>query len=146
MVASTTGFLSTDPQYNTFWPTQTKWFVDAVGFSCNATTKMMVLKSKTKSNQSNDKTFPTAIYVGNKSNLISVYPNPAKDNLNVDFSGLPKTETTIELTNMLGQLVYKTQALNQVVNINTSQLESGVYMLTVKQNDTVSAFKKVVID
>ncbi len=146
LVASTTGNLTTDPSYNTFWPTQTKWFVDAVGFNCNATTKVMVLKTKTKSNQSNDKQFVTNIGSLAFDKLIEVYPNPAKDNLNVDFSGLPKIETIIELTNMLGQVIHKIQALNQVVNINTSTYEAGVYMLTIKQNNTVTAVKKVVIE
>lgn len=55
LITSTTGGLANDPLYNSFWPLNVKWFVDAVGFSCIPTAKVLVMKTKTKSNQSNDK-------------------------------------------------------------------------------------------
>ncbi|MBP7808296.1 MAG: T9SS type A sorting domain-containing protein [Bacteroidia bacterium] len=145
IVTSTTGGLASDPQYNTVWPTNIKWFVDAVGFSCNATAKTMVLKTKTKSNQSNDKQF-----IGVKElefdGKVILYPNPANDVLNVDLNSLPKTETTTEIRNTLGQLVYQTKSLNQHLVINTSSLAGGVYIVNIKQNNNIIAVKKVVIN
>jgi hypothetical protein len=144
IVTSTTGGLANDALYNTVWPTNIKWFVDAVGFSCNATAKTMVLKTKTKSNQSNDKQF-----IGIKElefdGKVILYPNPATDVLNVDLNSLPKTETTTEIRNALGQVVYQTKSLNQHLVINTSSLAGGVYMVNIKQNDRIIAIKKVVI-
>ncbi|HRD40984.1 MAG TPA: T9SS type A sorting domain-containing protein, partial [Bacteroidia bacterium] len=145
LVTSTTGNLATDPAYNTFWPLGVKWFVDAVGFNCNPTAKVLVQKTKTRSNQSNDKLFPTGINssaIFNES--IQVYPNPAKDLINVDLTLLNKESITVEIRNVLGQLVYETRSLNQHLVINVSTLQSGVYMLIVKQGNQESINKVVI--
>lgn len=145
LVTSTTGNLATDPGYNTYWPLGVKWFVDAVGFNCNPTTKVMVQKTKTRSNQSNDKLFPTSVNTLSVfESGIEVYPNPAKDNINVDLTSLTKEETTIEIRNVLGQTVYTTQSLNQHLVINVSAFQAGVYMLSIKQGKN-EAVKKIVI-
>ena len=152
LVASTTGNLSNDPQYNSYWPLGVKWFVDAIGFNCNATTKYgvnspMVLKTKTRSNQSNDKISATSIADLNAlASRISIYPNPANSVMNIDLNSLPKTETTVELVNTLGQTIYSVKAQNQHLVINTESFAAGVYMVHIKQNDKVIAVKKAVIE
>jgi hypothetical protein len=145
LIASTVGNLANDPFYASFWPLNVKWFVDAQGFNCNATAKTMVLKTKTKSNQSNDK---LAMGITNYAlaNNVHIYPNPANGVLNVDLNGLSKTETDIEILNTLGQVVYQARSLNQHLVINTSELAGGVYIVNIKQNDHIIAIKKVVID
>ncbi|MBK7667486.1 MAG: T9SS type A sorting domain-containing protein [Sphingobacteriaceae bacterium] len=145
LIASTVGNLANDPFYASFWPLNVKWFVDAVGFNCNATAKVLVLKTKTKSNQSNDK---LALGITNYAlaNNVHIYPNPANDLLNIDLNGLSKTETNIEILNTLGQVVYETKALNQHLVVNTTDLAGGVYIVNIKQNNNVIAVKKVVID
>lgn len=151
LVISTTGGLATDPAYASFWPLNVKWFVDALGFNCNATAKFdpnnqtMVVKTKTKSNQSNDK-LATGISAFGLSNIIKVYPNPANNLLNIDMNGISKAETIVEIQNTLGQIVYATKSLNQHLVINTSDLGSGVYFVTVKQNGKTLDVKKVIID
>jgi hypothetical protein len=155
VVVSTVGNLATDPQYNTFWPITTiRWFVDAIGFSCapsiigppkNNNNTIMLTKTKTKSNQSNDK-IATGINGYDLSNVIKVYPNPANDHINVDLNGLDKTETTVEIKNMLGQLVYQTKALNQYLNITTESISGGVYTVNIIQNSRTIATKKVVVE
>ncbi|MBK7667488.1 MAG: T9SS type A sorting domain-containing protein [Sphingobacteriaceae bacterium] len=145
IVTSTTGGLANDALYNTVWPNNIKWFVDAVGFSCNATAKVMVLKTKTKSNQSNDKNAIGIKEYGN-SDIINMYPNPANDILNIDLNALSKTETEVEIRNMLGQIVYQTKSLNQHLVVNTTVIAGGVYMVNIKQNGSIIAVKKVVIE
>jgi hypothetical protein len=144
IVTSTTGGLANDALYNTVWPNNIKWFVDAVGFSCNATAKVMVLKTKTKSNQSNDKN-AIGIKEYGYSDIINMYPNPANDILNIDLNALSKIETDVEIRNMLGQMVYRTKSLNQHLVVNTTDLAGGVYMVNIKQTDRIIAIKKVVI-
>lgn len=145
LVTSTTGGLANDPLYNSFWPLNVKWFVDAVGFNCVPTNKVMVTKTKTKSNQSNDKiAMGVKGYVSDK--IIKVYPNPANDVLNVDLNGLDKTEMTIEIRNMLGQSVYETHSLNQHLVIGTSSIAPGVYSVNILQGNKTIAIKKVVIE
>jgi hypothetical protein len=155
VVVSTVGNLATDPQYNTFWPNpNNKWFVDAIGFSCapsiigppkNNNNTIMLTKTKTKSNQSNDKVI-LGISGYDLSNVIKIYPNPAHDLINVDLNGLDKTETVVEIRNVLGQTIYTTNALNQYLNINTDQLGGGVYMINILQHNKTIAIKKVVVE
>jgi hypothetical protein len=153
LVVSTVGNLATDPQYNTFWPiTTVRWFVDAIGFNCAPTligpknnNQILLTKTKTKSNQSNDKLI-LGIKGYDLSNVIKIYPNPAHDYINIDLNALDKTETTVEIRNVVGQTVYTTTALNQYLNINTSTLASGVYMVNILQNNRTIAIKKVVVE
>jgi len=151
LIASTVGNLANDPFYASFWPLNVKWFVDAVGFNCNATAKLnpnnqtLVLKTKTKSNQSNDK-LALGISAYGFSNIIKVYPNPASTILNIDLNGISKAETDIEIQNTLGQIVYQTKSLNQHLIINTTDFNSGVYFVCVKQNGKTLDVKKVIID
>lgn len=151
LIASTTSSLATDPLYASFWPLNVKWFVYANGFNCNATTRFdpnnqtMVLKTKTKSNQSNDK---LVLGISNfaLAENIRVYPNPANDVLNIDLNGISKEETVTEIVNTIGQMVYQTKSLNQHLVINTSALAGGVYIVNIKQDGKTIAVKKVVID
>ena len=152
IVVSTVGSLATDPQYATVWPTNIKWFVDAIGFNCNPTPKgvdpnqILLLKTKTKSNQSNDKLLT---YVGNpfySDNNLKVYPNPAKENLTIEINIFDKSETSLEIKNLLGQTIYQTKVINQITTINTALITSGVYFVNVKQNDKLMAVKKVMVD
>lgn len=152
LIVATGTNVATDPSWATFWPTNVKWFVDATGFSCNVTAKTipgnetMVLKAKTKSNQSNDKLFATGIASFNLDDKIKVYPNPANDVLNIDLSNLPKSEITTEIHNTIGQLVYETKTFNHNLVINTSSFAGGVYTVNIKQGGKTIAVKKVVIE
>ncbi len=155
LVVSTGGNLATDPNYNTVWPTNIKWFVDAIGFNCTPTliappkygnnNQILVTKTKTKSNQSNDKII-MGIEGYDLSNVIKVYPNPARDFINVDLNGLSKSEVIVEIRNVLGQVVYSVGSLNQYLNINTGSIAGGVYILNIIQNSKVIATKKVVVE
>ncbi len=105
----------------------------------------MLLKSKTKSNQSNDK-LATGMLAYGTSNIIKVYPNPASGILNIDMNSIAKAETDVEIQNTLGQIIYQTQALNQHLVINTADFGAGVYFVTIKQGGKTLDVKKVIID
>jgi hypothetical protein len=74
---------------------------------------------KAKSNQSNDKLALTGIVSNNLNGLVRIYPNPANDIPNIDLNGLEKRETRIEIKNMLVQIVYQSNSLNQYLVINS---------------------------
>ena len=59
----------------------------------------------------------------NNSN-IAIYPNPATTVLNVEAEGY----NTVELVNVLGQVVYSANATNNM-QINVSNLDNGVYFV-----------------
>ena len=79
---------------------------------------------------------------------MSVYPNPTNTNTTVSFSLTNESNVTINVTDLAGKVVY-TNALGTVngaqnVNVNTENLTSGVYMVNVSVNGTVSTEKLIV--
>jgi hypothetical protein len=73
--------------------------------------------------------------------IISVYPNPAKNSVNIDLSGLDKA--TVEVSDINGRQLF-TQKLNATSNIvNIENLTSGVYLFKVASSQG-SATSKIV--
>ena len=77
-----------------------------------------------------------------------VYPNPATDVLNIEVSASQASEMSINVYNIMGQNV-----MNETVNISaginrpsisTSDLNSGIYFVTVKANGFENTMKFVV--
>jgi hypothetical protein len=152
-VAGTSSNLLSDPYYNVFYSTNVKWFVDAQGFNCNPTLKLSgiaALKTRTKSNQSNEKAFPT---IGVKENNlynanINAYPNPTKGILNVEFVTLSGVDANYQcsITNILGQELQTINILNQKTTLNIEDLKSGIYYLNVKKNYQIVSVKKIIVE
>ena len=77
-----------------------------------------------------------------------VYPNPATDVLNIEVNASQASEMNISVYNIMGQNV-----MNKTVNvttgmntrsISTSELNSGIYFLTVKANGFENTMKFIV--
>ncbi|GEM_PF-2360432 len=60
---------------------------------------------------------------------ILVYPNPAKDLLNVKLEGNRGSDAFITLVDVQGRVVYEAQLRSSQVQINTSRFISGLYLL-----------------
>ncbi len=76
----------------------------------------------------------------------SVFPNPAQNQLNLQFENPINESVEIYITNVQGQLL-QSLVLDNILNtttINTQNLTSGIYFIYV-QNENVSATKKFVI-
>lgn len=73
-------------------------------------------------------------------NLLSVYPNPATDVINVSVKSGAVVDS-IEVVNLAGQSVFTSKAANSV---NISFLPAGVYVVKVKDNKGVTYTSKVV--
>ena len=73
---------------------------------------------------------------------ITVRPNPATNNFTVELDD--DSQAQVQLFNLVGQVVYNAQTNNQIVNVNISNLNSGVYMLKVTQNGRVYTSKVLV--
>jgi hypothetical protein len=85
-----------------------------------------------------------AIPTSNVPTDFRLYPNPASYEINIEagnFSGLD-----IQITDILGRAIYAAvlQPGGQV--INTSALSSGMYFVTLKENDKVVFKKKIIIN
>lgn len=79
-----------------------------------------------------------------------VYPNPAKDRVNLEISMLQATKANISVVDMLGREVIKLGDVslasgNNLVEINTSALSNGAYFVKIMSNDGITS-KKISIN
>jgi hypothetical protein len=77
----------------------------------------------------------------------SLAPNPAQDQVNVKINSNGAFQTKIVITNAVGQLVYENNNVDAKLsnlNISTSDLEKGVYFVSVIQNNQTFTKKLVV--
>lgn len=93
-----------------------------------------------------------ALGVKENSNVLNanIYPNPAKNNLNLVFTNASSKDYSIEISNILGQIVYSEYNLNDCTfpatfkSIDVADLESGSYLVSVKA-DQKQYQKKIII-
>ncbi len=75
---------------------------------------------------------------------LSVFPNPAKDELNIDLRELPNQNYIIELYNS-DKLVYTGIVRNVLAQIETKEWARGAYTIRVRSGRTQVGSKKVVL-
>ncbi len=86
---------------------------------------------------------PNSLAVENPSaENISIYPNPANDNVNIS---LPEDNATIVITNILGQTVNTISTTSTNETISVEGLEKGMYFFNIKLSDK-TVVKKVIIE
>ncbi len=80
-------------------------------------------------------------------NTIKIYPNPAKDNLSIDFGSnfSAMNGFSLKITNTLGQMVYTTDINAQQKIVDISQWANGIYTVNIlnAQSNTVETRKLV---
>lgn len=74
-----------------------------------------------------------------------VYPNPASGLVQVSFNNPTKLPTTIQINNMLGQMVAELPTSGNQHIIDISQLPAGNYIVAVKNEETILA-KQLIIE
>ena len=77
----------------------------------------------------------------NNGNTISVYPNPAKNNLYVE--GLSSNKTKLTVIDYLGKVEFQATANNMNYTLNIASLPAGNYLLKIEMNDEVVTKKFV---
>lgn len=73
----------------------------------------------------------------NSQKEVSVYPNPATDQLFIDFKGIPSSNARVLLFDIAGRIIteeYLTGEGNTLYRINTSGIASGLYLLKIETN------------
>ena len=70
----------------------------------------------------------------------SIYPNPVNDKLTIEAQG---AIGTVEIYNLMGALVYSQKGCANKVEINTSDLQSGIYFIRMT-NDRMSETRRFV--
>ncbi len=72
-----------------------------------------------------------------KENSISIYPNPAKDIINIST---PNQIRNISIINFVGQTIYQGNS----TRVNTDNFEAGIYIIIVETNESLTT-KKIAI-
>jgi hypothetical protein len=89
----------------------------------------------------------TGIHTLESALQFNAYPNPAEGFVKVDINGLV---SKLEITNMLGEVVKTTHfaipALNQQATIDLTQLNSGIYLITAKNEEGKGFSKKLIVN
>ncbi|MCZ2083091.1 MAG: T9SS type A sorting domain-containing protein [Flavobacteriales bacterium] len=86
--------------------------------------------------------FPLATNENSLQNKITVYPNPVKDFLIVDFNSEKLEKSSYQLFDGTGRIINKGELKNLKTEINTSTLSSGLYMLSISsEGKMVKTFK-----
>ncbi len=71
------------------------------------------------------------------SNLnFSVYPNPAKDNINIQLKNL-NTNCVLQLVDATGKVVKKIDSISNDIHISTKHLVNGMYHIQVIENNQI---------
>lgn len=88
----------------------------------------------------------TSVEEEGESQQLSVFPNPAKDILNLVISGNQISENfRIVIFNALGQPVHSAQTNQQNTQIDISQWPSGVYQIMLQHGDETITRKPVIL-
>jgi hypothetical protein len=79
---------------------------------------------------------------------ISLFPNPANNNATLGINLKENTGVTVNVYNLVGQLVKSTKADGRVgdnnINIDLNNLSAGVYMVNVKVGNSVNTTKLII--
>lgn len=77
---------------------------------------------------------------------ILVYPNPAKNTINISLEGINTfSPFEIKIYNLLGKIVYSGKEIKSKTSINCSSWNSGLYTISIHQ-DKSSIHKKIIIN
>ncbi|MDZ4667985.1 MAG: T9SS type A sorting domain-containing protein [bacterium] len=80
-------------------------------------------------------------------NHASLFPNPAKETLNIEFGQTVKAKTNVGIYNLLGAKVAEKSFLNAnsgIISLDIQSLEAGVYLVKIEMNEAVKTYKIVV--
>lgn len=74
----------------------------------------------------------------------SIYPNPNDGNFSIALQRNLNEDYTVEVINALGQVAHTQSSKGQVVNVNLSNIESGIYFVRITADSGVSQQRIVV--
>jgi PKD repeat protein len=84
----------------------------------------------------------------NKSSTISnvtVYPNPVTDNTSISLSSTVNTSVNVFIISVDGKVIsntmYNINKGNNTININTENLQKGIYLLKINNNEKIATTK-----
>jgi hypothetical protein len=88
----------------------------------------------------------SAEWPGGNANVL-VYPNPASEEIRIEFREMKPAPVSIALFNLQGQLMTEKTfgPYQNLIRLNTGNISTGIYLLRVKQDTEVNHFKITLI-
>ncbi len=82
----------------------------------------------------------------NTTSSISLYPNPCKDILTLEFNTNSNDKTEISISDLNGRVIWEANnnEANTILNIDVSSFESGVYLLQISDENSFMINKRFV--
>lgn len=74
-------------------------------------------------------------------NQVKIYPNPARDILNLEFKGLDVSKIKLKIINTLGQIVDSISSVNEEHKIDFNTFLSGIYVVTIYNDFEQKSYK-----
>lgn len=74
---------------------------------------------------------------------IKIFPNPVADIFNIDVSKADKKIKTIEILDMVGNCIYKTESIQPIISVNSSDYTKGMYIVRILFNDAYYQIFKI---
>jgi hypothetical protein len=79
----------------------------------------------------------------------SVYPNPANENIAIDFSLRAESTVNVSIADLSGKVVYTSNLGNKTagassLNVNTAAFANGIYVVNVLTNNGIATEKLVI--
>jgi hypothetical protein len=80
-------------------------------------------------------------------NKLNVSPNPASNQVNVDYAFNNSSNNTIVVKNLIGATMFTSEAVSSTgkLSINTSDFTDGIYFVTFLSNNLPQSTKKLII-
>jgi hypothetical protein len=80
-------------------------------------------------------------------NRLNVFPNPASNQVNVDYTFSNCNNNTIIVKNLIGATVYTSEAVSSTgkISISTSDFTDGIYFVTFLSNNFPQSTKKLIV-
>ena len=75
-----------------------------------------------------------------KNEIVKLYPNPIKD---IVYFSEPIVNTTVEIVNQNGQIVFSEYLSKSTSRLNLKQLKKGVYYVNLKSNTSQNQYKLI---
>ena len=152
-IAGTGGTSISDPTYQNLAPFgNTKWYIEAQnpGFNCNPSAReseTMASKVKTKSNNTNERQFPTPAGISVNSiaaSNVSIYPNPVENVLTLDF-GSETIKLEMELRDLTGRIVLNESIDGSKYQLSTGGFSNGVYFVSLYDSGKLVKTHKIIV-
>ena len=81
------------------------------------------------------------------SERIAIYPNPAKNSINIDASELQTvSDVEVDIYDLTGRVVLRKSLTKSLESIGVDHLPNGVYVLQINQGSRSAAIERIVIN